>query len=372
MDRYYTPLDIAQRLVRQLPDCAPTIVADFAAGEGALLRAARERWPNCYLVGTDINPVAIRSLRRNFEGIIAGKCDFLNSASENSSQALRAKRGNISLVLINPPFSCRGGSRHRVSVGDITISCSRAMAFLINSTKYLSREGRVVALLPASCLDSEKDANARRMLSREFVLEKFGGAAPYEFRGCSVEVAFVSVVRRPSICALSPIQLKQSNNDVSFVHIKVVRGKISMDLIPETKGRVKVPLIHTTDLRDGSIQKTNRSVISGRSIVSGPAILIPRVGRPDYRKIGWLDEGTTCAISDCIIAIEGPRVAIASLHDLMKINWDMIAKSYIGSCAKYMTLSNLKNALCLLIGEGANTISAKVLVSELAQVEQAA
>ena len=61
------------------------------------------------MVGTDIDCRAVRKLRKVSESWRTGVCDFMNPRSRQSSPVLRSLNGRTNLVLLNPPFSCRGG-----------------------------------------------------------------------------------------------------------------------------------------------------------------------------------------------------------------------------------------------------------------------
>jgi hypothetical protein len=360
MDRHYTPSDLARRFVKQLPDLSPRFVADFAAGEGALLHAARERWPSCGLIATDINHSVIHSLSREFKNSDVGRCDFLSERSQLASPLLRRMRGHVPLVLINPPFSCRGGRRYHVDYFGTTISCSIAMAFVILSVRYLSADGCIVAILPSSCLTSAKDGPARDLLSQHFAISKFGGALPYDFQDCRVEVAFVALTKRltPGQSGLvqSPLtDLRPAPKSSPQFNIKIGRGQLSMHRVRRMTKGGRTPLIHTTELRNGAVDVSARLIRTQKCMIRGPAIFFPRVGKPDFRKLCFYD-GKAVAISDCIIAIQGPRDALMTLYQAMKRNWPSIAVRYVGSCAKYLTLAAVQDAVDELSGSASSTM----------------
>jgi tRNA1(Val) A37 N6-methylase TrmN6 len=350
MDRHYTPAILAQEIVAQMQHEHPLYVADFAAGNGALLKAIRDRWPDAKLVATDIDGRAIRKLRKDFRKINAQHCDFLDSSARDASASLRALRGKVSLVFINPPFSCRGGRRELVELGGVHVSCSLAMSFVITSLRYLHANGQLVAILPASCLTSEKDASAIELLSKDYFIQEIGSLKPYAFKNCRVHITFVSIRRHsPQMVPFIPHRPANPlplNNPSSPITIQLTRGRISMHDFSLEAGLSRVPLIHTTDLIGNKVHVSGRAVRTNRSIVRGPVILLPRVGRPDNAKLCLFEEEESIAISDCIIAVHAPSFrGTRDLYRALNSEWKTIVSEYTGSCAPYMTMSRLARAI---------------------------
>ena len=113
MDQIYTPPYLAA-LMAKASRARPSqseefIVADFAAGSGELLLAAASVWPTATMVATDIDSRAVCNVRKISNSWRTGVCDFLNPRSRRSSPVLRSLKRRTNLVLLNPPFSCRGG-----------------------------------------------------------------------------------------------------------------------------------------------------------------------------------------------------------------------------------------------------------------------
>ena len=350
MDRHYTPVGMAQTIVDALDIEEPMVVADFAAGEGALLAAARERWPSSHLIASDIQPTAVEGLRSRFAAIEADVADFLSKDARTASAVLRAAVGRVCLVVLNPPFSCRGGARVSVELDGQRLTCSRAMAFLINSIPFITPVGRTVALLPASCLTSEKDAAAIEALSHIFSLERIGRAQPYDFLNCSVHVSFIILRRRTEAPGsagsrgLRPWRVSSGPGSTSL-RAALSRGSIPMHTFEQLKSANGLPFVHTTDLRDGLVT-ARRSVVTTRSIANGPVILMPRVGMPTVSKLCLIETPGPVAISDCIIALNPERSSEARLlFEHIKVHWSTVEQYYGGSCARYITLKRLISAL---------------------------
>ena len=122
MDIHYTPSALATSLVQATSEVRPKLVADLAAGNGNLLLAAEQVWPNARFVATDIDPRAVRRLGRLRPSWTVGRCDLRSVPSRRSCLALKNMRKSACLLLLNPPFSCRGGTRFPVPTSSGPIS----------------------------------------------------------------------------------------------------------------------------------------------------------------------------------------------------------------------------------------------------------
>jgi hypothetical protein len=109
-----------------------------------------------------------------------------------------------------------------------------------------------------------------------------------------------------------------------------------------------VPLVHTTELRDGRVHTTSRYVAPlPRLTTRGPAVLLPRVGAPRQQKIAILPPSAEVALSDCVIAL-----CCATAHDAEDVaallrgdRWADVASLYGGTCARYIRVAVLQEWL---------------------------
>jgi len=126
IDCIYTPSALAREMVDAAGVClnGGHLIADFAVGSGELLIAACERWPLASIVATDIDRVETQLLKKQNSGWQIGRCDFLNPKSKNASPILRKLVDRINLILLNPPFSCRGGKRVVAMASGTSVKCS--------------------------------------------------------------------------------------------------------------------------------------------------------------------------------------------------------------------------------------------------------
>ncbi len=325
-------------------------IADFAAGKGELVAVAQARWPHAKIVATDIDQNMISTLRRNAPGWQVGVCDFLNPRSRHRCLALSRLSGRANLVLLNPPFSCRGGRRVRAEALGVTVQCSIGIAFVINSVDYLAPQGTIVAVLPAGSLTSEKDSAAWELLRSLGRIDIKIRNNLHTFPGAAVHTAVLHWVK-----GVRGFRRKVKNVDAAgkgFIFNSdkpsslLIRGNLQMHNIPASPENGGIPLIHTTELRGGGV-KFNRFVGKDNTrLIRGPSVLIPRVGNPDKNKIVSYTNDLTFALSDCVFAVvcSSPSHAI-QLRDALHANWNSLKQAYVGSGAKYVTIHRLCDVL---------------------------
>ncbi|KAJ8139126.1 hypothetical protein OY671_007661, partial [Metschnikowia pulcherrima] len=339
MDAIYTPPELAQFSAGATSSASPASIADFAAGDGALLRAAAERWPDARLFGSDIDEAAVLSVGASIARCDAKVHDLL---ADGNDSALGNQTFN--LILLNPPFSCRGNTRFQAAVAGKIYSASKASAFVARALKYLSVNGELIAILPASVLVSERDAELIAAIRAWGSVEQIGDVRKNAFRSHSVTVTVLRISRssrkhksageKPSLVSLRPYAVEMS------------RGSLSVHDYVETKTGPR--FIHTTDMREGRLAPTKRKASATRRRVHGPAVLISRVGRPSKDKV-VRSPSCEAVSSDCVVALRtvpaGHEQASAAA---IVENWEIFKAAYGGSCAPYTTLKRLAETLLRL------------------------
>ena len=338
-DAIYTPPELARFLTSASLLASPESIADFAAGDGALLRAAAERWPEARLFGSDIDETAVLSVGASIAGCDAKVHDLL---ADGNDAALESQTFN--LILLNPPFSCRGNTRFQAAVGGQIYSASKALAFVARALKYLAIDGELIAILPASVLVSERDAELIAAIRAWGCVEQIGDIRKDAFRSHAVAVAVLrisrsaqqpqSAVEKPLLVSLRPYAVEMS------------RGSLSVHDYVETQ--IGPRFIHTTDMRDRRLASTKRKASAERRRVHGPAVLIPRVGRPSKDKVVQLPS-CEAVLSDCVIALRTvPAGYEQALAAAINENWETFKAAYGGSCAPYTTLKRLTDVFLRL------------------------
>lgn len=338
-DSYYTSTDLAINLVRYVSIKNCTSVADFCIGGGELLRAAIGRFPDICCYGTDISQDAILELQKKHPTWNTCVCDF---TSEINREDIFFLKGKFDLILLNPPFTCKGSKINTINYNESIYHVSTAMMFLVYSLQYLRQDGEILAILPISTMYSNKDAKIRTELSKNYNIQILEESEKHNFKECSPSIVLISIKKGASITGRNQqakIKLPISCN--SKYKAVIIRGKISMYQTSNYKGDLQ--LIHTTSMRNNRIINTNILASHPQSEVQGPAILIPRVGNPSIQKICTITGLTTYTLSDCVIAIK-----FTTIKDMNKVfksiikDWENFKELYKGTGAKYITIERLK------------------------------
>lgn len=343
-DQFFTPTELATSAVKSVLLRKVELVADFAAGHGDLLVAARIRWPSCYTFGNDFDPTCSSKLARDSRIDAHSNCDFLNDRSTRRSRQLRELIGKCDVVLLNPPFSGRGGKTVTVRVDETPVTCSLAMAFVFKAIPYMRDGGELVAILPASCLTSEKDFAVREIISfstDSFEIARFSNTA---FVGCSASTVVVRFRRRKYF---QRPKIESSNRSTTsgdkVLKVRLVRGCVPVYRAENGFAGKKFPFIHSTDIVSGEVSQYQRSVKVESRCLQGPAVLIARVGSPASKKCAIYDCEQTIVLSDCVIALKCDSLRVANrVRERILARWDSFAELYSGTCAPYITMNALK------------------------------
>lgn len=343
-DQYFTPDYVAEQLVAPFRRRKIQSVADFAAGDGELLRAAEAKWPNASIFATDLDPKCASKLKRDHDNWNIGICDFLNERSRKQNKFLPSLTGRLDLILLNPPFGSRGKAVSHNLPNRRKINCSVAMAFILTSLTYLSKEGTILAVVPASSLKSVRDQFAWEFVMQKFVVQSFLECNKKTFSGCAAKTELIRILKRKNIPL---VQKKARSRNIASVCI--VRGAVPMHAARNGLAGPGFPIVHTTDLQESKLIATKHSIKQCRRYVLGPAVLIPRVGLPTTNKCVLYLRRRKLVLSDCVIGLECETTVAARLvQDTLKNNWQSFSRHYSSTCAPYLTLKDLESALAVL------------------------
>lgn len=339
-DQYYTPPGLAALLVSASKVRTAKLVADFAMGDGALLRAAEARWPRTSLFGSDINPVAADAVHGLKQALSFEALDFLQD--HERSAALAGLKQACDVILLNPPFTCRGNRRYPATVGGEVLHGSKALAFVCRALEYLKPRGEALAIVPASCATSERDRNLMTALRANYTVDQIGEINRNAFAGCTVNVIIIRIRRRSLFSKRQTVKPVSNIAAVKPYTARIMRGGTSVHRTSATPPGM--PVLHTSDLRDRNLTPA-RWIAGAGQVIQGMAVLLPRVGRPDQAKLVVADL-PELVLSDCVIAIQTcPPGAEQELLRLMRSRWAELELLYGGSCAPYITLGQLEQFL---------------------------
>ncbi|WP_372338348.1 methyltransferase [Corallococcus llansteffanensis] len=345
---------------------ASPIIADFAAGEGSLLDAAASRWPSAKFVATDLDIRVIARLRRSRASWNIGKCDFLSATSRARSRVLAPFRDAIDFILLNPPFTCRGGTRHVVAIDSNQIRCGTAAAFLLHAVSFLAPTGQLIAVLPASFLTSKRDESSRQYLASHGCMEVVGHYGRNTFSNCFPRTVLVRFSKNKLSSRDSnqspmpasgrsdlpssgkPMRLDSKVLPISLrrpVNVQIVRGVTQTHTLGKTDG-VARRFVHTTELRHDRIRARVTAVPGRARTIIGPSILLPRVGSPSRTKIANYQGKQPLVLSDCVFGLQcSERADAATVYSIIHKHWEELAQLYGGTGARYLTTAALEGFL---------------------------
>ena len=158
--KYYTPLEIAERLINEIKMDTPAQVIDICCGSCNLLKAAKKRWNTATCFGVDINPLNSDCIDYFFQ--IDGR------------EYALANRCKFDLVLANPPF---GYSNDKKFFPDLyseykSVNTSRMeIEMLIANTMLLAPGGILLIILPSSFVEAESYSEMRRIVASKYHID---------------------------------------------------------------------------------------------------------------------------------------------------------------------------------------------------------
>lgn len=352
MDEYYTPTDLAIALVELVATKRPKVIADFAAGGGELLLQAEKHWPSSEIIATDISAKTVNRLKRRFDHWIVGKCDFMSQKSRFSCKPIRQSERNISIAILNPPFTCRGGTVWTIRIGKKEIHCSLAAGFLLNALPYISIGGDIVAIVPLGSLTSEKDRIAWRVIRElaSVTVSQVNDGKVFPRSSAKTAIVHISNIQHAEVRDEEP-EVEKSSNTGSKQRVRIVlsRGTVQMSDYRKSNSKHALPLVHTTDLNLGRVSINGRRISEYTRAVNGPAVLLSRVGKPIKEKTALYRSGDPIVLSDCVVGLKarsGKEALI--IKETLDKNWSTFEKHYVGTCARYITMLSIKKILISL------------------------
>lgn len=339
-DEFYTSPELADTLLSSALRSKPTLVADFACGEGSLLLAAERRWPDARMLANDISRAAITKVKKLRPDWQYSCADFLNPLSVRAS-ALRHHVGKVDLVVINPPFSRRDRKAYSVDFSGEWFSATIATAFLVNCVRYLSSDGALLAVLPDGCLISRQDRAVWEALRRTFKIEVIRDNSRSAFAQVRARTCLVRLTRDVGESSHISVDIMQDA-------VSVIRGSCQMHALNRTSGLAAATLVHSTHLKGGRVVDSAEKV-DGKSI-EGPALLFPRVGLVTPEKLCVLEGGRRVVLSDCVLAVRCRSVSAArTMRTQILDEWPIFAACFRGTGAPYITVESASNVLSRIL-----------------------
>ena len=339
IDPFYTPTPLATKLADYVDINQVNRIADFCIGDGELIRAVRIKYPDAKCYGVDICNDVIANLKEKHPDWTLAVCDFENNESVNKVDFIRDKL--FDLVMMNPPFTCKGSIVETIEFEGQVFKVSTAMKFVMRALVHLSVEGGLYAILPISCVYSDKDKKAWNYLRQHhyaYILEE--PERVYFSKKCSPCIVLIYAGNRD-------IRRTCQNNMNPFLDLPVkdvVRGAIRMQGLKVSKSKNAKRLIHTTNMQNGKLVKVKK-ILTLYNTVSGYGVAIPRVCNPNRSKIVVLDNQKEYVLSDCVVLLKTRTVEESKeVRERILEHWSAFEQLYKGTGARYTTVGRLKSA----------------------------
>ena len=166
IDPFYTPTPLATKLADYVDVDHVKRIADFCIGDGELIRAVRNKYPDAICYGVDICNDVIANLKEKHSDWKLAVCDFEDDESVNHVDFIREML--FDLIMMNPPFTCKGSIVEIIEFEGLEFKVSTAMKFVMRALEHLSAEGGLYAILPISCVYSDKDKICDSIIMRVY------------------------------------------------------------------------------------------------------------------------------------------------------------------------------------------------------------
>lgn len=391
--QYFTPFDLADFMVRLIPDCNINTVIDLSMGECGLLEAAKKRWDDASYFGVDIDEALLSKIQEKspYINMIAG--DGLSNIVDtwDGFQSI-IKTGGFDVAIANPPFNYFDQSK--VKVGDNkNLVLPIEIRFLLKYLDIVRNNGYICIILPYGFLSLDLYDELREYILKQatilkiikifdncferidagtclMLLRKKSVADMYVQENISIEYLDSDYLLKKGIIVNTPKgnsrldleyhQFKKAFNYVqracefpicSLEHyvVSCKRGRTitkKEDLIVD-KG---IRFLHTTDVKCLTISNRAPRYVSRNTayfegaVAKSDNILIGRVGKACIGKIAIIPKNRAkVVISDCLFCLEIKDIDpyyltlyIASSYGQIQLKG--LAK---GSCSKYITKKDL-------------------------------
>lgn len=373
--QYYTKAAVGRLLVASLRQNDVATALELGAGEGALIAAARGRWPSAHFVSVDIDP------RNAPAGIAASRSHFVDDALRHDLPArIGMAEGSADLALCNPPFALRKWDRRyqrilaRAGLPTAGAATFGADAFFIAQNLWLLRQhGELGVIVPAGLIVGSRSQAIREALLEQhqvhqvvelpagvfsntevrtylLCLQKGSGtSAPVTLRrldvdgteGASVAIGAMEAASRMDYSHYAA-EHHSTFKQAKLGDLEVLRGTLEVS----NARRLGARLVHTTDIRGGNVIWSDDGVGEiPRSAVRARHgdVLLARVGRKFFAKIAML-EGDEAPLSDCIFAIRSNIYKPCELFGAFtsEAGQQWLQAHARGACAQYITKDDLQ------------------------------
>ena len=316
--KYYTPISIAQLLVKQLRICPPDKIVDICCGSCNLLNAAKKRWPRATLYGTDI-------VEHKDDNVVFEKIDGREYALNHPKE--------FSLVLANPPFDYLEKKNEYPELFQSPfekISSSRLeIEMMLANLIMLKNGGVLLIIMPSSFVEGETYRPIREIIAKKYQVKSIIELDEDTFG--ATHIHSYALVIKNNMCQSYTTDIlctrKENNNFVllsngkrtkkdliygnwsSFQNatcsfkLDIKRGNISSSNFVESG----FPILHTSKINipwQPSIRYISNEIKPNIYAENGD-IIVSRIGKSAGN--WFLYTGEKIPVSDCLYRIKDPN-----------------------------------------------------------------
>lgn len=347
--KYYTPLSIAELLIKQLNIGTPEKIVDICCGSCNLLNAAKQRWRKATLYGADI-------ANHNVSDVVFENIDGREYALNHQKE--------FPLVLANPPFDYLETKNEFPQLFqapfDAYNSSRLEIEMLIANLLMLQDGGTLLIIMPSSFVEGETHNSAREIIAKNYQVQRV-----VELDECTFGASHIhsyALIIKNKICKRYTCELmfaeKQSQNFTlrsikkmtssdlikglwtgksvtkQGISLDIKRGNVSSASFQE-KGQ---PILHTSKLSDSwapSIRHIDENFVANAYAETGD-IVVSRIGKSAGQ---WcVHSGEEIPISDCLYRIKDPKGKIYK-----KIKGKVYDKKLRGVATQYITMHDFES-----------------------------
>lgn len=346
VDQYFTPDWAADILASVLPKNLTGLIVDPAAGEGALLAAVQRHTGNgAKYAAIDADPRVTGHLRSERPDWLVSNSNFLKRRSRESGNVWKeVRKFGVDAVVMNPPFSYRGGPSTYSEFGAHKGHISPAANFVAESLKHLNPKIGLYCILPEGSISGDKHRNFWSEVERDFVVDVIQELDTTSFKGARVRTKILAITRGGRIKSDNSEQVAEIRPIPSYFCscLDLLRGRVPMYRIPKS-GDALTDLIHTTDIKSDRVTKPVHRAFAEQASL-GPMVVLPRVGRP-IGKIAISHE-IMSVLSDCVLGLRPLQSSsVERLATSLRRDRSALDACYLGTGARYITVSTLAQYL---------------------------
>ncbi len=373
---HYTSDSISKILIQALPLIEPTYVLDLGIGDGALSKQFQNVYKTSNVIGIDIN------LQNKLKNILINdsKLYQIDLRKENIFQSLQITK--LDAAISNPPYiKLKFDSNYKKLLSEIKIlnylnlnNFNTEILFAAYGLSSIKKNGILGIIVSDSISASHTYKGFREAILKNYKLIKIIDIPERSFKTTEAKTTILIIKKiepvknyMVTLCKFDPKakvkNLKIQSNllhetfDFKYWHFQNNQNKklVSLnDLGAEIRRgsfshkelkSLKSKFVHTTSLDYGltNINGDRRKAeIRQEAYANKGNILLGRVGRNCYRKIGYIRKGKIL-ISDCVYKIEINKEYQQQVLDSLQLksNIEILSSICRGVCAKSISKQRL-------------------------------